>query len=412
VFRARGPLDQQLEQREMLWLVVQAFGVPLYAQPQRHRWVFDALDDPVGRLGDHAQPAADLVHGLLVARVAYGHLAPAEQSRERRVGFDRDGVTVPRLDLALAVLDGAGPVVAPPVYGRWQSARDAVPADTATPAWLRDLNLDPSARATAGLGVVVVQAEQEELVAAAWNQLGDPTAVRAVERRLEVAVAVLGIAVVLALLASRLPEPGPPERQPLQEVATLIVSRPVLVATAFVAVPSLMFGAAEVLVPLRIDELGGGHVAIAVGFIVGAALEAGLAPAVGRYSDRVGRRIPFVAGVSICAAAMVVLAVADVLGAVLAALVLASLGAGICFAPALTALSDSADLSGLHQGFAVGLSNMAWAAGQTVGALAGGAVASASGYALPSLAVAALLLLTSAYAYRSLVPPLIQPAES
>jgi hypothetical protein len=54
---------------------------------------------------------------------------------------------------------------------------------------------------------------------------------------------------------------------------------------------------------------------------------------------------------------------------------------------------------------------MAWAAGQTVGALAGGGVAAVAGYAVPSLAVAALLLLTSAYAYRSLVPPLIRPAE-
>ena len=86
----------------------------------------------------------------------------------------------------------AGPVVAPPVYGRWQSARETVPTDAGQPAWVRDLNLDPSARAVAGLGVVVVQKEQEQLVAAAWNQLGDANAVRAVERRLEVAVAVLG----------------------------------------------------------------------------------------------------------------------------------------------------------------------------------------------------------------------------
>ena len=52
-----------------------------------------------------------------------------------------------------------------------------------------------------------------------------------------------------------------------------------------------MFGAIEVLVPLRIDDLGGGHALIAGGFIVGAALEAALAPIAGRYSDRVGRRI-------------------------------------------------------------------------------------------------------------------------
>jgi MFS family permease len=222
--------------------------------------------------------------------------------------------------------------------------------------------------------------------------------------------AVLVIAAALAAIAARMPEPGPPERQAIREVAATMVSRPVLTATAFVAVPSLMFGAVEVLVPLRIDELGGGHVAIAGGFIVGAALEAGLAPVVGRYSDRVGRRIPFVTGIGICACAMVGIAAARALGPVFAALILGSLGAGICFAPALTTLSETADLSGLHQGFAAGLSNMAWAAGQTAGAIAGGGLASVTGYAAPSLAIALLLLLTSAYAYRSLAPPLVRPA--
>ncbi|HSS05194.1 MAG TPA: MFS transporter [Solirubrobacterales bacterium] len=224
--------------------------------------------------------------------------------------------------------------------------------------------------------------------------------------------AVLGIALLLAAVAARLPEAGPPQRQPLREVAATIVTRPILTATAFVAVPSLMFGAVEVLVPLRIDDLGGGHVAIAGGFIAGAALEAGLAPIVGRYSDRAGRRTPFVIGVGICACAMVGIAAAQTLGPVLAALILGSLGAGICFAPALTTLSEAADTSGLQQGFAAGLSNMAWAAGQTAGALIGGGAAGAAGYAVPSLAIAALLIFTSAYAYRSLGPPLVQPAES
>jgi MFS family permease len=223
--------------------------------------------------------------------------------------------------------------------------------------------------------------------------------------------AVLAISLLLAAIATRLPEAGLPERQPLHEVRATILTRPVLTATAFVAIPSLMFGAVEVLVPLRVDELGGGHVAIAAGFIAGAALEAGLAPVAGRYSDRVGRRIPYVVGIDICATAMVGLAAAQTLGFVLAALIIGALGAGVCFAPALTTLSETADVSGLHQGFAAGLSNMAWAAGQTVGALAGGGVASAAGYALPSLAIAVLLLLTSAYAYRALLPPLIQPAE-
>ena len=223
--------------------------------------------------------------------------------------------------------------------------------------------------------------------------------------------AMLGIAVVLAAFAARMPEVGPPERQPLREVAATIATRPVLTATAFVAVPSLMFGVVEVLVPLRIHELGGGHVAIAGGFIAGAALEACLAPIAGRYSDRVGRRMPFVIGIAVCACAMVGIAAAQALGPILAALILSSLGAGICFAPALTTLSDTADASGLHQGFSAGLSNMAWAAGQAVGAVAGGGIAGAAGYAVPSIAIAILLLSTSAYAYRSLLPPLIRPAE-
>jgi len=222
--------------------------------------------------------------------------------------------------------------------------------------------------------------------------------------------AVLGVAIVLAVFASRLPEGGTPERQPLREVAATILSRPILAATAFVAVPSLMFGAVEVLVPLRIDDLGGGHALIAGGFIAGAGLEAALAPIAGRYSDRVGRRVPFVVGMSICAAAMVGLALAQGLGFVVVALILSSLGAGICFAPAMTSLSEAADSSRLHQGFAAGLSNMAWSAGQVAGSLAGGGIASAAGYAAPSLAVAGLLALTAAYAYRALPPVAVRPA--
>jgi MFS family permease len=223
---------------------------------------------------------------------------------------------------------------------------------------------------------------------------------------------VLLITAALALAASRLPEVGTPEQQALSEVAETILSRPVLDATAFVAVPSVMFGAIEVLVPLRIDALGGGHGVIAAGFIAGAALEAVLAPIAGRFSDRVGRRSPYVAGLAICALAMLGVALAQTLGGVLAALIVTSLGAGLCFAPALTLLSDIADSSRLHQGFAAGLSNMAWASGQVVGGIGGGVVASLTGNAVPSIAIAVLLLATVVYAFRSLAPPVsTQPAE-
>jgi MFS family permease len=215
---------------------------------------------------------------------------------------------------------------------------------------------------------------------------------------------VLVITALLALAASRLPETRAPERQTLHEVLATLVSRPVLEAAAFVAVPSVMFGAIEVLVPLRIDALGGGHGVIAAGFILGAALEAMLAPLAGRISDRVGRRLPYVSGLAICAVAMVAIAVVETLGLVIGALILTALGAGLCFAPALTLISDTAEASDLHQGFAAGLSNMAWASGQVIGGIGGGVVASLTGNAEPSFAIALLLALTVFYAARTMEP--------
>ena len=216
--------------------------------------------------------------------------------------------------------------------------------------------------------------------------------------------AVLGISAGFAALVWRTPESAPPERQTLAETAAAIVTRPVLTATAFVAVPSLMFGAIEVLVPLRIDDLDGGHAVIAGAFIVGAAIEAGLAPLSGRYSDRVGRRTPFVSGLAVAALGMLGIAVAQGVGVVVAGLLVASFGAGLCFAPALTMLTETTESGTLQEGLAAGLSNMAWASGQVIGGLVGGAAAGVAGYAAPSIAVAAVLVFTAAYALRRELP--------
>jgi MFS family permease len=69
-----------------------------------------------------------------------------------------------------------------------------------------------------------------------------------------------------------------------------------------------------------------------------------------------------------------------------------------------------AESSRLHQGLAAGLSNMAWAAGQVVGGLAGGGVASVAGNAVPSVAIIVLLLGTVLYSFRALAPPAVRPA--
>jgi len=64
-------------------------------------------------------------------------------------------------------------LIGPPLYGRWHAAQRTVPEVRASPLWLRDLNLDPRNRVAAGTGTLVVQARQEELMAAAWAQVGE-----------------------------------------------------------------------------------------------------------------------------------------------------------------------------------------------------------------------------------------------
>jgi MFS family permease len=212
-----------------------------------------------------------------------------------------------------------------------------------------------------------------------------------------------GVAVLaagLAVTAMRLPDPGRDERE-LGEFRSTLIDPAVLRSTWLVAAPSIVFGALEVLAPLRIDELGGGAALIAGGFVAGAALEAVMAPVVGRLSDRVGRVRPYVAGTIVCGAAIALLPFADSRAAVVVALGIASLGAGACFAPAFAMLSDSAEATGLPQGLAAGLINAAWAAGQVAGGAAGGAVAASAGDAATCLTAAAIAAAAAALAWRS-----------
>ena len=86
--------------------------------------------------------------------------------------------------------EGSGdPVVAPPLYGSWQAVQQRLDADS--PRWLREANLDPRLRAAAGLGTLVVQDQQENLMASAWEQLGSPGRDRSVLGRRDLARSVL-----------------------------------------------------------------------------------------------------------------------------------------------------------------------------------------------------------------------------
>ncbi|MFF3604211.1 DUF3892 domain-containing protein [Streptomyces sp. NPDC002463] len=61
-----------------------------------------------------------------------------------------------------------------PVYGSAQAGTGGrLPSPQAGPTWLRELNLDPRHRVAAALGAEVVRRNQEDLVAAAWDQAAE-----------------------------------------------------------------------------------------------------------------------------------------------------------------------------------------------------------------------------------------------
>ncbi len=70
------------------------------------------------------------------------------------------------------LLDGGhfDPIVVPPLYGRWHARQTRLRPDHA-PSWFNVLNQDPRHRASASLGTRVVQQQQEQLMASAWEQL-------------------------------------------------------------------------------------------------------------------------------------------------------------------------------------------------------------------------------------------------
>lgn len=96
-------------------------------------------------------------------------------------------VTRVSADAADGLLDGALPAddtaqpVGPPVYASAHVRRWKVQSEDAT--WFREMNLDPRPRAAGWLGGEIVRTNQEDIMAAAWSQVGDVLAAEAALQR-------------------------------------------------------------------------------------------------------------------------------------------------------------------------------------------------------------------------------------
>jgi MFS family permease len=202
------------------------------------------------------------------------------------------------------------------------------------------------------------------------------------------AVAVLGVALAVAALRIEAPPAGAGVGG--RALLDAIVSRGVGAGMAFVTISALVFGAVEVLVPLRLDALGAGGALIGATFLAASGFEVVAQLLTGRATDRVGRGRPLRVGLAATVAFLVLLPLPQSAWP-LAAIV--AIGCAVCGAintPAMALISDGVDRAGIDQSLGFGLVNLTWAGGQVVGAIAGGAVASATSDTVPYLALAAL----------------------
>ena len=160
-------------------------------------------------------------------------------------------------------------------------------------------------------------------------------------------------------------------------------------------VPAIGFGLLNVLVPLRLDELGVGAVAIAATFLGAVAFEALMSPLVGRMADRRGPLLPARIGLLAGGVALALLPLGHTAALVALGTLVAAPLLGMLWAPALALLSTGAEDHGLDPALGFGLANLAWGLGAAAGSSGGGALADAAGDAAPYLLLAGISILTS-----------------
>lgn len=148
--------------------------------PRRSLSKEDRLE--VERRENWAQPYPHAFQRDLAAVINLADTYASQPAPQANAATDIDGIA-----------GNGDPVVVPPLYARWvaqtprlltQSNGDPV---ANAENWVHQLNLDPIHRVPAGLGTQVVQTRQEELMGAAWAQVGDVLAANQRIRRFQFA---------------------------------------------------------------------------------------------------------------------------------------------------------------------------------------------------------------------------------
>jgi MFS family permease len=202
------------------------------------------------------------------------------------------------------------------------------------------------------------------------------------------------VAAALAALTLRIPAPAAGARHELWRLGPGLRHRLVQAGVWLIVVPSLGFGAMEVLAPLHMDRLGASAVAIGAAFLIGGAFEAFVSPAAGRLADRHGKIWVARMGLTASAVATALLPLPGAAWLLAIVIVLTSPAYGTLWIPGMALISDGAEAVGLDQSYAFAIFNMAWAGAQIAGAAGGASLAQATSDHLVYGSIAALCVAT------------------
>ncbi|HJY61405.1 MAG TPA: MFS transporter [Streptosporangiaceae bacterium] len=202
---------------------------------------------------------------------------------------------------------------------------------------------------------------------------------------------------VLMAVAFVVPAPRESVPQGLREAFSAVRDRWLGAGLWLTMLAGLAFGVLDVLAPLRMAHLGISALVIAGTFLASAGVEAALSPVAGRAADRRGAIVPIRCSLTGAVAISLLAPTLASRWALVAVLIVGMPSFGTLFTPAMTLVSEGAQLQGLDQGLAFGLGNLAWAAGQAAAASGSGALAQATSDLVPYSLLAAVCLATLAF---------------
>lgn len=251
------------------------------------------------------------------------------------------------------------------------------------------------------MGILMAAAVVGELVGSPIGALADDVGTEYVFG------AMLLVAVVLVLLAQTVPPVAEASGQTAREAIERLRGGGVRrfgVALITVAAPGTAVGLVMVLIPVRFEDLGISAWYLAAVFLGMSVVEATVGPVIGRVSDRVGRKRPFLVGLSGIIAATALVGLFEPLAVLLPAMLLFAVGAGFAFTTSFAVVTDLATRVGLNQGYSAALTNVGWAGSIIVGAMGGGALLGAGGFSTAALVMVALMSVIAIISWRAVYP--------